>query len=492
LMLPAGYLTEGERLDRLDRHQSIVVVMMENRSYDHMLGDLANARPQPNDPYDAPPSNVRNASVAGFLHGVPLVHTRDLNLGTAIPVSPRHSYGPTQFQIGDGTEDGRSTGDMLGFARDLYRRSDSPQLACTIYGEEELPVHYKLADEFMVCDRWFAAHPGPTWPNRYATVTGSIPDLDNFEIDDPRIGYLKSRSIFDALSGAGIDWRVFESDLSLIRTFDRYRLDDSHVVPMDDKVDGLEATLRRPGALPRVMFVEPNFADIPPLKTADDDHPPADLTHGQQFLSRVCDLLWDTGRFDEVLLVITYDEHGGFYDHVPPPGTPKSGSGPYPPLIDKGPTWLGVRVPTFVVSPYVSAGGISRTIFDHTSILKTILVHNRGRLSESTLLGFGERVNHANDLSAVLDLPNPRQAPVPFVRRAQRSPGRGRFGEIVDVATIIEAVGTVTAAGTPATPGTTPRNVVVTERTVAPTDSDWEPDDFHGALANMLQPRSPQ
>jgi hypothetical protein len=139
--LPASYLTEGEQLDRLDRHQSIVVVMMENRSYDHMLGDLMNARPQPDNPYDGPPSNVRNASVAGFLQGVPLVHTRDLYLGTAIPVSPRHSYRPVQFQMGDGTEGGRSTGDMLGFARDLYQRSDSPQLACTIYGEEELPVH---------------------------------------------------------------------------------------------------------------------------------------------------------------------------------------------------------------------------------------------------------------------------------------------------------------------------------------------------------------
>lgn len=492
--LPASYLTEGEQLNRLDRHQSIVVVMMENRSYDHMLGDLRYRRPRPTNPYDGPALNAENASAAGFLHGVPLVRTRDIHLGTAIPVSPRHAFDPVQFQIGDGTEAGRSSGDMLGFARDLYHRSDSPQLALTVYGEEELPVHYKLADEFLTCDRWFAAHPGPTWPNRFATVMGTIPDLDNFEIDDPRIGYLKNRTIFDALSDAGLDWRVFESDLSLIRTFDRFRLNDRNVVPLNDGNDGLEATLRRLGALPRVMFIEPNFTDIPPLKTADDDHPPADLAHGQAFLSRVCDLLWDTGRFDEVLLVITYDEHGGFYDHVAPPGTPKGEPGPYSPLIPGGPTWLGVRVPTFVVSPYASAGAISRTIFDHTSILKTILVHNRARFSDSVMLSFGEHVNQANDLSAVLDLPNPRPAPVPFVRRATRPSDQPIFGDRVDFRDIVEAMQPSASTSTPTAPvsGITPRNVIVTERTVAPTDGDAEPRDFHAALANMLKPRRPQ
>jgi phospholipase C len=497
--LPAGFLPPPERLALLDQHRSIVVVMMENRSYDHLLGDLMNARPRPQNGYDGAPSGIQNAGVAGFLRGVPTVRTRDIRLGTAIPVSPRHNFNPTLFQIGDGTAAGRGTGDMQGFARDLHNRSDSPQLALTVYGEEELSVHYKLADEFCVCDRWFAAHPGPTWPNRFATVMGEIPELDNFENDDPRIGYLKQRNVFDVLNGAGIDWRVFESDLSLVRVFDRYRLDDRHVVPIDDGTDGLEATLRKPGPLPRVMFVEPNFADIPPLKTADDDHPPADLKHGQAFLSRVCDLLWDTGRFRDILLVITYDEHGGFYDHVPPPGTPKGEPISFAPLIEGGPTHLGVRVPTLVVSPFVSSGKIDRTIFDHTSILKTILVHNRERLSESTLTSFGPRVSEANDLSAVLDLTVPRQAPVPFVRRR---PGRTptRFGHLVDLAGVLELSSTLTPTSTTTTPPVvatdptgepTPRVTLITERAVPPPRGPAEPRDYHAALAGMLKPRKP-
>ena len=234
--LPTGFLTAGEQLDRLDRHQSIVVVMMENRSYDHMLGDLMHLRPDPEDPYDGAPFGVKNAAAGGFQSGVPLVRARDLLLGTAIPVSPRHSFKATRLQIGDGTETeaGLDTGDMAGFARDLNRRSDSPQIATTVYSERDLGVHYKLADEFCTCERWFAAHPGPTYPNRFATIMGRIPELENFENDDPRIGYLKDRNIFDALTGARIDWRVFESDLSLIRMFDRYRLNSTNVVPFED------------------------------------------------------------------------------------------------------------------------------------------------------------------------------------------------------------------------------------------------------------------
>jgi phospholipase C len=272
--------------------------------------------------------------------------------------------------------------------------------------------------------------------------------------------------------------------------FDRFRLDDRHEVPIDDDVDGLEATLRRNGPLPRVMFIEPNFADIPPLKTADDDHPPADLVNGQAFISRVCDLLWDTGRFDEVLLVITYDEHGGFYDHVPPPGTPKSGLGPFPPLIEDGPTWLGVRVPTFVVSPFVSAGAVSRTIFDHTSILKTILVHNREELSSTAMLSFGERVNQANDLSVLLDLPDPRQAPVPFVRRTRdNKPRKPIFGDLVDFQSVLKGTPSFSPIILNGNQGQTPRQVIFTERTNPAPNGKAEARDYHAALTRLLRPR---
>jgi phospholipase C len=456
-----------------------------------MLGDLMHLRPDPEDPYDGAPFGVKNAPAGGFQSGVPLVRARDLLLGTAIPVSPGHSFKATRQQIGDGTGTaaGLDTGDMAGFARDLLRRSDSPQIAMSVYSERDLGVHYKLADEFCTCERWFSAHPGPTWPNRFATIMGRIPELENFENDDPRIGYLKDRTIFDVLTGARIDWRVFESDLSLVRMFDRYRLNSTNVVPFEDPDVGLEATLRTPGPLPRVMFIEPDFADIPPLKTASDDHPPADLKNGQGFLARVCNLLWDTDRFDEILLVITYDEHGGFYDHVPPPGTPKGEQRTFAKLHPDGPTHLGVRVPTFVVSPFVSAHAKNHTIFDHTAILKTILVHNRNRLSTDVLLSFGDRVNEMADLSAVLDLPNPRPSPVPFIRR--KPPGTSHtLGTTVDLSTLLDLTAELFPATTTFMPlsGVTPREMVITERTVPP-GMVFEEQDFHASLTKLMKPR---
>ena len=490
--LPAGFLPPGAQLALLDKHKCIVVVMMENRSYDHLLGDLMNARPQP-DPYDGAPGGIQNVGTAGFILGVPVVHTREINLGTAIPVSPAHDFVSVSFQIGDGSEAGRSSGDMMGFAADLHNRTDSPQLALTVYGQQELPIHYALADEFCVCDRWFAAHPGPTFPNRFATIMGRIPELENFENDDPRIGFLKDRNIFDLLTAAGIEWRVFESDLSLVRMFNRYRLDDTRVLPIDDPQVGLEATLRKPDVLPRVMFVEPNFADIPPLSTASDDHPPADLKGGQAFLARVCDLLWDTGRFQDILFVITYDEHGGFYDHVPPPGTPKGVQQTFAPLIEGGPTHLGVRVPTFVVSPHVEAHQVNRTIFDHTSILKTILVHNRDRLSSDQLQSFGQRVNEANDLSAVLKNIPPRQTPLAFVRRKFPSQTL-TFGNRVILDNLLDIVSTFeTTPNAPpdtATPGagSTPREIKYADRVASP-GGRQELRDYHAALTGMLQPK---
>jgi hypothetical protein len=486
-MPPEFLLTSDEQLARLDRHQSIAVVLMENRSYDHMLGDLMHMRPNPVDPYDGAPFGVKNAGVHGFVEGVPLVRARDLRIGTAIPVSPSHSFKSTTFQIGDGTEAGRSTGEMLGFARDLYRRSDSPQQAMTVYSEADLPTYYKLADEFCTCERWFAAHPGPTWPNRFAMLMGSIPELENFHMDDPRIGYLKDRNIFDALNGARVDWRLFESDLSIVRMFDRFRLDSTNVVPIDDATVGLEATLRKPGPLPRVMFIEPNFVDIPPVKTAEDDHPPADIAHGQKFISRICDLIWDAGRFGQVLLVIAYDEHGGFYDHVPPPGTDRGEQLSIARLHPDGPEFLGVRVPAFVVSPFVSARAKNRTVFDHTSILKTILVHNRDRFSNDVLTSFGPRVNQAADLSAVLDLPDPRPSPQPFIRR-RTGAVPPRFGDHVDLGTLLEisASASTLPSFTPLS-GVTPRELSISERTVPP-GAQFEPDDFHGALYNLMRP----
>ncbi len=408
---PTGFdVVAGNALTRLDRTQTIVVIMMENRSFDHLLGDLPRARPRVGDRYDGIPEGASNASAGAFSDRVPMVRARAIGLDTRIPVSPNHHHCPVMFQIGGGTRETIGTGEMDGFARDLAHRTDAPQLAMTYYEEPDLPIYYRLADDQMVCDRWFCAHPGPTWPNRWITVCGTTPELENPENDDPRLGYMTERTVFDTLTEYGIEWKIFESDLSLIRLFDKYRIDDTNVLPRSD----LEALLTRPGPLPRVMFIEPNFIDMPG-GVANDDHPPADLADGQVFIGEILEAFRRHERWNEVTILITYDEHGGFYDHVPPPGS-KHGdpawAGRIPRVHPEGPEFLGVRVPTFVVSPYVAGPSISHVVFDHTSIIKTLLVHNRARLPRSAFGRFGVRVSQAAHLGQVLTEDVPRPPPV--------------------------------------------------------------------------------
>jgi phospholipase C len=163
--------------------------------------------------------------------------------------------------------------------------------------------------------------------------------------------------------------------------------------------------------LPQVVFIDPRLTGIPPLYRASDDHPPANLTAGQQFIARVYNALIGSEQWRNALFLITYDEHGGFYDHVPPPGTAQGSPewlGVLPLIHPQGETYLGPRVPTLVISPYVNPGSVSHVVFDHTSIIKTILVRHRNKFYRDQFGWFGKRVMMINHLGAALDRDNRR------------------------------------------------------------------------------------
>ena len=165
------------------------------------------------------------------------------------------------------------------------------------------------------------------------------------------------------------------------------------------------------GTLPAVSFIDPDFIDIPP---GNDDGPPADITDGQRLISEVVQAVMQSPQWNKTLLIITYDEHGGFFDHVPPPAAiPVS-------TIDQ----YGVRVPAFVISPWVDQGKVNDFVFDHTSILKTIT----RRFLSANPPDMGERMAAANDLSLVLrptarqdkpSIPLPPAPPVPSLAIAR-------------------------------------------------------------------------
>jgi phospholipase C len=208
---------------------------------------------------------------------------------------------------------------------------------------------------------------------------------------------------------------MYESDIGTIRLYDRYRLNVSNVRPIEELEVMLAGVASGAAQLPRVIFIEPQFL------FGDDDHPPMGVHQGQEFLRQVIGKFLQHGQLDRTLFAIMYDEHGGFFDHVSPPGTrprprpPGTESagrygtfhGLFPQDTKEEPKSLGVRVPGMVLSKWASAKA-NHTILDHTAILKTILLHNRAFISTEQFSRFGERVKRKGHLGQVLDLTTPR------------------------------------------------------------------------------------
>ena len=412
---PAPADAAAANLDKIDH---LVVLMQENRSFDHLLGYLSHPRHGlpgrrragldiPNGLTGDESNPLRPGSpgvrVAAYPDAVELFD-RQIP-AAAVPYSPHHEHAHVVRQIDKGT--------MGGFALDLAERYPNidPQLTMSFYTGAQLPVFDALATQYAICDEWFCSHPGPTQPNRFCTLSGHTPVLDNFPLDDPIYAYLRMPTIFDVLTEAGVDWVYYEGDVGFLRMFDRYRLDARHVVGFDDPQHGFRRRAEL-GLLPPVTFIDPNFADIPPTATANDDHAPADLRLGQRLVSDIYETLrtspgWITDD-GGTLLLITYDEHGGFFDHLAPPGTPESDlPDPVPPIHPDGEPFYGPRVPTFAIGPFVRPGAVDSTVYDHTSIIATILRRFVGEFPAE----LGPRPALANHVGRLLELDQPRPAP---------------------------------------------------------------------------------
>jgi phospholipase C len=351
----------GQRESEIDH---IVFLMLENRSFDHMLGYRGLAQSTVNG-LDGNESNLLRDDIAPY----PVFH---LSATSGIR-SPDHGYEATLEQI--------ANGNMTGFVKNYAKRSGvvDPSLVMSYYTGTELPMYEFLANNYAICDNWHSSHPGATQCNRFCAVMGSTPELDNFDVADRRLAYFDGKTVFDHLTELGVDWVYAEGNVGFLRMFDRYRLDVEHVIPFDDDYrlglpDTFVARVKN-GRLPSVSFIDPRYIDVPPEWAANDDLPPADVCRGQELVRDLYKLLseaWQT--WPRTLLVITYDEHGGFFDHEPPIGMALSKDPtPVPRVHPAGSDHLGVRVPAFLVTPWIDARTVVHTLFDHTSIIKTIL-----------------------------------------------------------------------------------------------------------------------
>ncbi|MEH6374141.1 alkaline phosphatase family protein [Streptomyces sp. KLMMK] len=473
--VPSQPLTQGN-LAKIDH---IVVLMMENRSFDHMLGYLSlPVRRGGSGRHDVDgltgsesnPKNARREMQRTFSLATPreggTVGPRYETRGTRFMLDPGHGFKSVAFQRGDTPIPVRplrpfppglsppplAVGHNQGFVLDFARKfgTEVPlAVQALVFGDvmgyhpaSHVPIYDYLATEFAICDQWFASHPGQTWPNRFVSLTGRLatdPETGDPQIENPHLASfdpLETPTIFDHLTGAGVEWRYYEHDFAMLRTFSTYTLDSEHVLPIDDPDRGFFHAVST-GTLPPVTYIEANLTDIPP---GNDDHPPADIAEGQVLVNRIYQALAASSIWSKTLFIITYDEHGGFFDHVWPKSYDETHiydsanptAGGFVPLAhhpDHPDLWIdhyGMRVPAFVISPWVPKSHVSHTVFDHTAILKTIMT----RFLDQQPPDMGARVALSPDLGGLLTESSPRSVGVGPLSGVTLTPDR-RFRQAV-------------------------------------------------------------
>jgi phospholipase C len=338
--------------------ETIVVVVMENRSFDHYFGSATFREDMT---FQGLTGDESNPDPDG--NPVPIFNLLNLQ-----PVDPPHSWDQCHAQWNAGANDGFVTTHAV----------DAPASMTEVMGYHvrgQLPVLYAMMDNYVVCDQWHASVMGPTWPNRFylhaATSNGA-------QGNTPVTGLT---TIWDVMSDAGLGATNYYSDVAwawgaFVSPFASYT--DS----IDEFFDAAAA-----GTLPPFVIVDPNFGLLPGGAGGNDDHPTHDITLGQVFLSSIHQALASSPQWDRCLLIITYDEHGGFFDHVSPPTMPDPNPG-----FDQ----LGFRVPAIVAGPYVRRGCVDNTLYDHVSPIATAT-------QRFGLPPINPRVTATNDVSAAIN-----------------------------------------------------------------------------------------
>jgi len=356
-----------------ERIEHVVVLMFENRSFDHMLGHLDQGHLPALDPtrdfVPLDPADAGSARVPVFWHA----SYKD------ITVDPGHGFDDVMRQL-TGREQGwtrpyqlTNNGFVWNYAKRKNKKGEGPKRANEIMGcypADKVPVLSTLASEFAVCTRYHCSLPSETWPNRlFAAAATSYGGMAG----DPKNNDGK-KTVFDLVEGSGRKSGVFAGDVAQVLTFGR------RMVNRTRQMRHFKGAVRD-RKLPSYTFIEPRHFDSP-FGKCDSQHPTSqyfglltgtgDVARGERLLAEVYTTLRSVPEvWEKTLLLITYDEHGGFYDRVPPPRVPSTG--------DKGDKHefpfdlLGPRVPMVAVSPWIEQGTVEHeTTFEHCSISATV------------------------------------------------------------------------------------------------------------------------
>ncbi len=362
--------------------EHVVLLMLENRSFDHMLGFLyaseGNVSPS-GQPYEGLTGTESNPDSSGNPVTVFQIASSTPSAYFMPGADPGEGYKATNNQLYE-SENAPATGQAAacqGFVKDYaytlgWETTEGWSILpgtvesdiMGMFTPQALPVLSALARGYAVCDHWFSSVPTETLPNRAFVCAGT----SQGHMDDATKTFT-CPSIFGSLDASGLGWAVYGYNAQPLtrNTFtDISRADATHFGLFTD-FQGAAAA----GTLPAFTFLEPSWAS-----TGNSQHPNYDVALGEQLIHDVYEAVRSGPGWPQTLLVITYDEHGGCYDHVPPPWgatPPDANVGEYGFTFNR----FGVRVPTVLISPLIAPGTVYRVPagsvpLDHTSVLKTI------------------------------------------------------------------------------------------------------------------------
>jgi phospholipase C len=317
--------------------EHIVVVTMENRSFDHFLGWLPNGDGKQNGLYFVDNSGVTQ----------PAQPLSGDNTGCPHP-SPDHSYNGGRVEYNNGRMDG------------FLRAGNNDVYSIGYYGEADIPFYAALAQNYTTCDRYFASILGPTFPNRLFLHAAQTDRLDD------SVSITAVPTIWDSLAAGGVSANYYYSNVPFLALWGTKYLGISKLY---DEFLAAAAS----GTLPAVSFVDPKYTILDD-GTGNDDHPHADIREGDKFLYQTFQAVANGPNWATTVFIVNFDEWGGFFEHVAPPRATAAN------LVDAdmvdGKTLLGFRVPTVIASPFTKGDPgnpqVNHLVFDHTSVLKLI------------------------------------------------------------------------------------------------------------------------
>ena len=399
----------SHNVQQSDPIKYVFVVMLENRSFDHLLGfshlqgsDALTGKPTSIEGLDS----TRNENQD--LNGHPVFVSTPAPW--AMSHDPAHEFTDVKVQL-CGVKGQYPHINNSGFVAS-YAAVDQANPGDTMrcFAPEQLPVLTTLAREFAVCDHWFSSMPGPTWPNRFFLHAASSGGLDHspstLNVASSLLfnGYkFDNGTIFDRLDNKGVSWTIYKGDpfpQTLAISGMTVRVAEGRFRDFED----FSSDVKNAGYATSYTFIEPDYHITSDFVCGNSQHPKDDITRGEALLKQIYETIRSSPHWESSVLIIVYDEHGGFYDHVPPPQTVAPGdksTNPENTLFAFNFTQLGVRVPAIIVSPLIPRGTIDHTVYDHTSVLAT-LEHIFG------VPPLTERDKQAHTLNHLFSLTTPR------------------------------------------------------------------------------------